>query len=86
MRIEPSLAGVDDFVAQLLGRHRYQLRLMTMTVEEACAHAPRTTAVAPSSAVEMTRADSVWDALGRMDTDGSAFIRIEQGPATKAPC
>ena len=79
----------DDEVAALLGRHRYQLKLMTMTVREVCdgrgvdagagagagnAHDGATNG---ARALTVTPESSAWEALDRMETEGAEVLRIE---------
>lgn len=66
----------DDQVAALLGRHRYQLRLMTTTVSEVCGAA---SAEAPSGLRSLTLGPdaSVWEALDRMEQERAEVLRVE---------
>jgi osmoprotectant transport system ATP-binding protein len=72
----------DDQVKALLGRHRYQLRLMTMTVNEVCGDGlgvPISQGSAPSGARTLTlKGDaSAWEALDRMETEGADVLHVE---------
>ncbi len=70
----------DEQVAALLGRHRYQLRLMTMTVREVCGDAGggRDGAAEARGApvVRITPEASAWEALDRMEKEGARFLEI----------
>jgi osmoprotectant transport system ATP-binding protein len=69
----------DEFVAALLGRHRYQLLLMTTLVKEA---ARNLTPGEHSNAVAVPENASVWTALERMGAANASSVRLgEQGPA-----
>lgn len=74
----------DDQVAALLGRHRYQLRLMTLTVREVCGDIGSAGDGAANArgapVVRITPEASAWEALDRMETEGAQFLEIE-GPA-----
>lgn len=68
----------DSQVAALLGRHRYQLRLMTMPLREVHIDGGGEASVAPGSpVVRVTPEESAWDALSRMETEGASFLQFE---------
>ena len=66
-------APADPFVRELLGRHRYQLLLMTTPVRDVIATlTPRS----DSRAVTLDERASVWDALERMAQSDTASLRL----------
>lgn len=68
----------DSQVSALLGRHRYQLRLMTMPLREVHIDGGGEASVAPGSpVVRVTPEESAWDALSRMETEGASFLQFE---------
>jgi osmoprotectant transport system ATP-binding protein len=72
-------APADDGVAALLGRHRYQLKLMTLTVDEVCAgHGTTVTGGTTNRALRVTRDVSAWEALDRLETDGGDALLIDE--------
>ena len=74
----------DAFVTALLGRHRYQLQLMTATVGEAISRAkPRASNDGAKSAALIASA-SVWEALERMEAEGATVVKLEPA-ANEAP-
>jgi osmoprotectant transport system ATP-binding protein len=76
----------DDEVAALLGRHRYQLKLMTMTIDEVCAGVG-TAANGDATAADGVKSlivepgSSAWEALDRMETEGAELLRVESADA-----
>jgi osmoprotectant transport system ATP-binding protein len=67
-------APANDFVAALLGRHRHQLALMTVTLSDVV----RRTADGDGagSALELPGELSVWDALDRLAAEGADAVRV----------
>ncbi len=64
-------APADDAVAALLGRHRYQLKLMTMSVQEVCAShgTPVSATSSVDGALRIASDTSAWEALDRVESD-----------------
>jgi osmoprotectant transport system ATP-binding protein len=67
----------DSFVSSLLGRHRFELRLLTLSLEDACrglgagaAPAARSTTLSPAA--------SAWEALAAMEDEGTALLRLQR--------
>lgn len=79
-------APADDEVAALLGRHRYQLRLMTMTVSEIFGD-DRSVDTPPSAASARTLTvgpeTSAWEVLDRMETERAELLKVD-GPEERA--
>jgi osmoprotectant transport system ATP-binding protein len=77
----------DPEVAALLGKHRYQLRLMTITLGELCQPGadgkPARVPSRPSDGAGAAPAPGIgpectaWEALDRMETERASFIRLE---------
>jgi osmoprotectant transport system ATP-binding protein len=68
----------DPFVASLLGRHRYQLQLMTVTVAEAVAKVSPIAAANADSCSNVESDATVWHALERMGAEQTAFVGIDR--------
>ena len=67
----------DDFVQALLGRHRYQLRLMTVAVGQALERAREPAGPdAAARAVDVAVDGSIWDALVALEAQGALFARV----------
>lgn len=80
----------DAQVAALLGRHRYQLKLMTMTVGEVCEGRGVDAAAlgqadgngnggypSSSKSLRVTPNSSAWEALDRMETEGADLLHVD---------
>jgi osmoprotectant transport system ATP-binding protein len=69
----------DAEVAALLGRHRYQLKLMTTTVRELARDRGRPAGDAGAGArtLAVEPDASAWEALDRMETDGAELVLVE---------
>jgi len=66
----------SELVAKMLGRHRHQLKLMTLKVAEAVSQlVPK----AGAAVVELAPDASVWDALDRLESSGAELVRVGQG-------
>ena len=64
-------APEDEFVEAMLGRHRYQLKLMTTRLGRVAASG------APEGhVVELGASDTVWDALDRLESERADGVRI----------
>jgi osmoprotectant transport system ATP-binding protein len=72
-------APVDQQVAALLGRHRYQLKLMTMTIDEVCGDLGNGAAHDGKPALSVAAGASAWEALDKMESEGAEVLRIENG-------
>lgn len=71
-------APADDQVKALLGRHRYQLRLMTMSIDEVVGDSAGTASANGGGRPGLTLSGkaSAWEALDRMETEGADSIEI----------
>jgi osmoprotectant transport system ATP-binding protein len=71
----------DDEVAALLGRHRYQLRLMTMTVSEVCGEGDGKSEAERSAAgartLTVSPEASAWDVLDQMEQERAELLKLE---------
>src|SRR5262249_18680253 len=67
----------DDFVAALLGRHRFQLRLMTTTVRDALATGGAQAHDAGARSVGVPARASVWEALEGLEGAGAPLARVD---------
>jgi len=64
------------FVAAMLGRNRLQLRLMTTPLSDLCSLGQQRE---DREAPVLASGDSVWDALTRCESDGSAGVVVRDG-------
>jgi ABC-type proline/glycine betaine transport system ATPase subunit len=75
-------APADAQVEALLGRHRYQLRLMTMSLDEVIMNSLGKTPVAGSPpragapVLKLSGEASAWEALDRMESEGAEVVEI----------
>lgn len=68
----------DDEVAALLGRHRYQLRLMTLTLREVCGKGERDGGPHDGvPTITLSIEASAWEALDRMESERAEVVRVE---------
>jgi osmoprotectant transport system ATP-binding protein len=76
----------DKFAEAMLGRHRYQLSLMTVTLRDAIAsrgtHPKAASAPGDPAAIELSADLSIWDALDRMERERAERIRVREGEQT----
>jgi osmoprotectant transport system ATP-binding protein len=66
----------SELVEKMLGRHRHQLKLMTLSVGDVVS------SVVPASGapiVDLTPDASVWDALDRLESSGADVVRVGAG-------
>jgi osmoprotectant transport system ATP-binding protein len=63
-------------VAGLLGRHRYQLALMTVTLGALLERPARAEPVRDAASIELDAALSVWDALSRLSLANATAVRV----------
>jgi osmoprotectant transport system ATP-binding protein len=68
----------NEVALALLGRHRFQLRLMTVRLAEVLASVPDELP-ADTDAIDADAADSVWSAFDRMESAGAGAVRVEVG-------
>jgi osmoprotectant transport system ATP-binding protein len=66
----------DDFVAALLGRHRYQLALMTVALKDVVERRPASDP-ASGAAIDLAPDVSVWDALDRIALAHADTVRVQ---------
>jgi osmoprotectant transport system ATP-binding protein len=64
----------DDQVAALLGRHRMQLRLMTLSVSDC---GPGAESLAPNGAPRTPPSTSAWEAIERMEEAKADRVEVE---------
>ena len=69
-------APVDDFVRALLGRHRHQLSLMTVALQEIAERYPASQAES-AAAIELPPDVSVWEALDRIALAHADAVRVQ---------
>lgn len=75
----------DAQVEALLGRHRYQLRLMCMRLEEVVGDVLGRSLrsleddIPKGSMLTLSKEASAWEALDRMETEGAELVKIDSG-------
>jgi osmoprotectant transport system ATP-binding protein len=70
-------APADAEVAALLGRHRYQLKLMTTRVDDLARARGRAAGEADGKSLSVTPDANAWDALARLETENAEHVRVE---------
>jgi osmoprotectant transport system ATP-binding protein len=75
----------DVFVEAMLGRHRYQLKLMTCTLTDTFGPFWSDDADARDRerAIDLDAQSSVWDALDLLEQSGSELLRVKSGDAVR---
>ena len=69
----------DEFVESMLGRHRHQLRLMTLSLAEALRSVSDSSSAASEKAIELSPQHSVWDALDELERARAEAVRVKGG-------
>jgi osmoprotectant transport system ATP-binding protein len=72
-------------VEALLGRHRYQLELMTVTLAEALSGrpSPSSSGINPEAAIDLDASASVWEALYRLSDSRARAVRVRSKHGTR---
>ncbi len=73
----------DGFVEAMLGRHRYQLRLMTTPIDAAIINGSGDEPAHGAGVVELDAGTNVWRALERLDEKRAQYIRVQRGEAAR---
>jgi osmoprotectant transport system ATP-binding protein len=70
----------SELVEKMLGRHRHQLKLMTLSARDVV------TSVVPAAGaaiVDLVPDASVWHALDRLESSGAEVVRVGEGPQAR---
>lgn len=68
----------DEFVEAMLGRHRYQLRLMTTPVRKALGAASTAPPSNGAEVIDVAEDDNVWSTLERMEESKARVVRVAE--------
>lgn len=77
-------APADAFVESMLGRHRHQLKLMTLSLRDALRDAPETAALENgTTSVELSPERNVWDALDELEKARAEAVKVRDANSSR---